>query len=149
MGWRCNLDDAAWIPPWEPLRAPWVSNFSFQIIRSYKLVMHDPDLGFRKAWFGLYNVGSKVNYLDNFSTLKWRSVQFSCSVMSDSLRPHEPQHARPPCLSPTPGVHPNPCPLSQWCHPTISSSVVRFSSCPQSLPASESFQMSQLFISGG
>ena len=69
--------------------------------------------------------------------------------MSNSLRPHEPQHARPPCLSPTPGVHPNPCPLSQWCHPTISFSVVPFSSCPQSFPALGSFQMSQLFASGG
>ena len=69
--------------------------------------------------------------------------------MSDSLRPHEPQHARPPCPSPNPGVHPNPCPLSQWCHPTISSSVFPFSSCPQSFPASGSFQMSQLFASGG
>ena len=62
---------------------------------------------------------------------------------------HEPQHARPPCPSPTPGVHPNPCPLSRWCHPTISSSVVPFSSCPQSFPASRSFQMSQLFTTGG
>ena len=69
--------------------------------------------------------------------------------MSDSLRPHEPQHARPPCPSPTPRVYPNSCPLSQWCHPTISSSVVPFSSCPQSFPASGSFQMSQLFTSGG
>ena len=69
--------------------------------------------------------------------------------MSDSLRPHEPQYARPPCPSPNPGVHPNPCPLSQWCHPTISSSVFPFSSCPQSFPASGSFQMSQLFASGG
>ena len=77
------------------------------------------------------------------------SVQFSCSVMSDSLRPNEPQHARPPCPSLTPGVHPNPCPLSQWCHPAISSSVIPFSSCPQSFPASESFPMSQLFTSGG
>ena len=77
------------------------------------------------------------------------SVQFSCSVVSDSLQPHELQHARPPCPSPTPGVYPNPCPLSQWCHPTISSSVVPFSSCPQSFPASGSFQMSQLFASGG
>ena len=73
------------------------------------------------------------------------SVQLSHSVMSYSLRPHELQHARPPCLSPTPGVHPNPCPLSRWCHPTISSSVVPFSSCLQSLPVSESFPMSQLF----
>ena len=69
--------------------------------------------------------------------------------MSDSLQPHEPQHMRPPCPSPTPTVHPNPCPLSQWCHPTISSSVVPFSSCPQSFPASGSFQMSQLSASGG
>ena len=75
------------------------------------------------------------------------SVQFSCSVVSDSLRPHELQHARPPCPSPTPGVHPNRCPLRQWCHPTISSSVVPFSSCPQSLPASGSFLMSQFFAS--
>ena len=74
--------------------------------------------------------------------------QFSRSVVSSSLRPHEPQHARPPCPSPTPGVHPNPCPLCWWCHPTISSSVVPFSSCPQSFPASGSFQMSQLFASG-
>ena len=78
-----------------------------------------------------------------------QSVQFSCSVVSDSLQPHEPQHARPPCPSPTPGGHPNPCPLSRWCHSTISSSVVPFSSCSQSFPASESFQMSQLFTSGG
>ena len=76
------------------------------------------------------------------------SVQFSCSVVSDSLWPHEPHHARPPCPSPTPGVHPNPCPLCQWCHPTISSSVIPFSSCLQSFPASGSFQMSQLFASG-
>ena len=69
--------------------------------------------------------------------------------MSDSLRPHEPQHTRPPCPSPTPGVYPNPRPLSQWCHPTISSSIVLFSSCPQSFPASGSFQMGQLFASGG
>ena len=76
-------------------------------------------------------------------------VQFSRSVMSDSLWPHEPQYARPPCPSPTPRVHPNPCPLSQWCHPTISSSVVPFSSCPQSFPALGSFQKSQFFASGG
>ena len=79
---------------------------------------------------------------------KFSSVQFSRSVVSDSLRPHEPQHVRPPCPSPTPRVHPNPCPLSRWCHPTISSSVILFS-CPQSFPASGSFQMSQLFTSGG
>ena len=77
------------------------------------------------------------------------SFQFSCSVVSDSLWPHELQHARPPCPSPTVGVHPNPCPSSRWCHPAISSSVIPFSSCPQSFPASQSFQMSQLFTSGG
>ena len=77
------------------------------------------------------------------------SVQFSRSVVSNSLRPHESQHARPPCPSPTPGVYPNSCPLSWWCHLTISPSVVPFSSCLQSLPTSGSFQMSQLFASGG
>ena len=81
--------------------------------------------------------------------LPFSSVQFSHSVVSDSLWPHEPQHARPPCPSPTPRVHTNPCPSSQWCHPTVSSSVVPFSSCPQSFPASGSFSMSQLFSSGG
>jgi len=77
------------------------------------------------------------------------SVQFSRSVVSDSLRPHKSQHARPPCPSPSPGVHSDSRPLSWWCHPAISSSVALFSSCPQSLPASESFPMSQLFASGG
>ena len=75
--------------------------------------------------------------------------QFSRLVVSDSLRPHESHHARPPCPSPTPGVHSNLCPSSWWCHPAISSSVVPFSSCPQSLPASESFLISQLFAWGG
>ena len=77
------------------------------------------------------------------------SVQFSHSVVSDSLRPHESQHARPPCPSPTPRVYSNSCPLSRWCHPAISSSVVPFSSCPQSFPASGSFPVSQFFSSGG
>ena len=77
------------------------------------------------------------------------SVQFSCSVVSDSLQPHELQHTRSPCPSPTSRVHSNSRPLSQWCHPAISSSVVPFSSCPQSLPASGSFPMSKLFTSGG
>ena len=76
------------------------------------------------------------------------SVQFTRSVMSDSLRPHELQQARPPCPS-TPGVHSNSCPSCRWCHPAISSSVIPFSSCPQTLPASESFPMSQLFTWGG
>ena len=79
---------------------------------------------------------------------QFSSVQFSHSVMSDSLRPRESQHTRPSCPSPTPRVHLNSCPLSWWCHPAISSSVVLFS-CPQSLPASESFPVSQLFAWGG
>ena len=77
------------------------------------------------------------------------SVQFSCLAVSDSLRPHGPQPARPPCPSPAPGVYPNSCALSWWCHPTIPSSVIPFFSCPQSFPASGSFQMSLLFASGG
>ena len=77
------------------------------------------------------------------------TVQFSSSVVSDSFQPHESQQARPPCPSPTPGVYSNSCPSSWWCHPAISSSVVPFSSCPQSLPASGSFPMSQLFTWGG
>ena len=85
-----------------------------------------------------------LNYLLNYAVLDL--FQFKCSVMSDSLQPHEPQHTRPPRPSPTPGVHPNPCPLSRWCHPTISSSFVPFSSHLQSSPASGSFQMSVLCI---
>ena len=77
------------------------------------------------------------------------SVQFSCSVMFDSLWPHGLQHARPPCSLPTARVYSNSCPLSRWCHPAIASSDSPFSSCPQSFPASGSFQMSQLFASGG
>ena len=84
-----------------------------------------------------------------FTCQRRSPVQFSRSATSDSLRPHEPQHARPPCPPPTPRVHPNPCPSSRWCHPAISSSVVPFSSCSQSFSASGSFQMSQLFSSGG
>ena len=81
--------------------------------------------------------------------MTFRSDQISCPVMSYFCSPHELQHARPPCPSPTPGVHSDSRPLSQWCHPAISSSVIPFSSCPQSLPASESFPMSQLFAWGG
>ena len=91
--------------------------------------------GFQKALLYIINI--------------FTSFKFSPSVMSDSLWPHDPQHTRPPCPSPAPGVYPNPCPLSRWCHETISSSVVPFSSCPQSFTASGSFQMSRLFTSGG
>ena len=104
-----------------------------------------------------YGRGSKMEvkeflWLHSFqinNLLEFSSVQFSHSVVSDSLRPHESQHARPPCPSPSPGVHSDSCPSSQWCHPAISSSIVPFSSRPQSLPASESFSMSQLFAWGG
>ena len=93
--------------------------------------------------------GNKVFHVDNNVSYSIQSVsQFSLSV-SDSLRPHESQHTRPPCPSPTHGVYPNPCPASWWCHPAISSSVVPFFSCPQSLPASGSFPMSQLFTWDG
>ena len=88
----------------------------------------------------------RANYVYN-GNHQFSSVQRS--GVSNSLRPHEPQHARPPCPSPTPRVYPNSCPLIRWCHPTISSSFVPFSSRPQSFPASRSFQMSQLFTSGG
>ena len=89
-----------------------------------------------------------------YLTLPWQvwgvwSLQFSCSVASSSLWPHGLQHTRPPCPSPIPGACSDSCPLSQWCHPTISSSVIPFSSCLQSFPASGSFPMSQLFASGG
>ena len=100
---------------------------------------------------------SKNSWLIHFAIIKqifyikglFSSVQFGCSVVFDSLRPRELQHAGPPCLSPSPGVHSNSHPSSRWCHPAISSSVVPFSSCPQSLPASESFPMSQLFAWSG
>ena len=90
-----------------------------------------------------------VNTRKNAQHHLFSSVQFSRSVVSDSLQPHELQHARPPCPSPTPGVHSDSSPSSQWCHPAISSSVIPFSSSPQSLQASESFPMSQLFTWGG
>ena len=99
-----------------------------------------------RPWSG----STDFSTLDYQSTkLQFSSVQFSRSVVSDSLWHHESQHTRPPCPSPTPGVYSNLCPSSHWCHPAISSSVVPFSSCPQSLPASGSFQMSPLFTSGG
>ena len=118
------------------------------------------DLDFGKRWnflFLMYMCVRKrerdVIHIAYFSrksfTLTISSVQFSCSVVSDSLWPHELQHARPPCPSPTPGVHSDSRPSNQWCHPASPSSVVPFSSCPQSLPASESFPMNQLFTWGG
>ena len=100
----------------------------------------NPSLHCRQILYHLIHQGSPNGTIS--------SVQFSCSVVTDSWRPQL-QHARPPCPSPTPGVYSNSCPLSQWYHPSISSSVVPFSSCPQSFPASGSFPMSQFFTSGG
>ena len=100
-------------------------------------------------FFILENTNLSKTFLFTPSACLFSWVQFSRSVVSDSSQPHEPQHARPPCPSPTPGVYSNSCPSSQWYHPTISSSVIPFSSCPQSLPASGSFPMSQLFTSRG
>ena len=92
----------------------------------------------------------KVKVIDiTIGIIDISSVQFSRSVVSNSLQPHKLQHARPPCPSQTPRTYPNSCPLSQWCHPTISASVLTFSPCPQSFPASGAFPMSQLFASGG
>ena len=93
--------------------------------------------------------GTQYKIYQSQGDYQFGSVQFSRSVVSDSLRPHESQYARPPCPSQTPGVYSNSCPSSWWCHPAISSSVIPFSSCPQSLPASGSFPMSQLFTRGG
>ena len=93
------------------------------------------------SYIHIYLLLIKIYLWHNIFFWVFSSVQFSLSVVSDSLQLPELQPARPPCPSPIPRVHPNPCPLSQWCHPTISSSVVPFSSCPQSFPASGSFQM--------
>ena len=97
----------------------------------------------------LHCCGAGSNAGQGIKNLWATSIQFSRSVVSNSLQPHGLQHARPPCPSPTPGVYSNSCPLSQWCHPNISSSVVPFSSCLQSFQASGSFKISQLFTSGG
>ena len=102
----------------------------------------------RILWRLFKKLKIKLSYDSDIPLLGISVSQFSHSVVSDSLRPHEPQHARPPRPSPTPGFYPNPWPLSQWCHPTISSSVIPFSSCPRCFPASGFFQISQLFASG-
>ena len=108
----------------------------------------------RQEWWclGMRSIRGNWRWRYECGPLEWyqfSSVQFSCSVVSDSLRPYESQHARPPCPSPISGVHSDSRPSSRWCRPAISSSVVPFSSCPQSLPTSGSFPMSQLFAWGG
>ena len=116
-------------------------------IRNYLAIKRNPRISEMSSTFKFCKSLNKLfpRKYQHFS----QPVQFSCSVVSNSLQPHEPQHARRPCPSPTPGVHPNPCPLSRWCHPTISSSVIPFSSHLQYFPASGSFPVSQLFTSGG
>ena len=108
----------------------------------------------RNIWFCKYSKLTEVNM--SLYVIRWFLLsslhipyQLSRSVVSESLQPHELQQVRPSCPSSTPGVNPNSCPLRRWCHPTISSSIVPFSSCSQSFPASRSFQMSQIFASGG
>ena len=119
----------------------WGNHFAIFVYRYWIIILHTQNK------YNLY----KNLYLNfpYFWLIQFSSVQFSQSVVSDSLRPHGLQHAMPPCPSPTPGVYSNSSPLSWWCHLTISSSVIPFSSCPQSFPASGSFQLSQLFESGG
>ena len=104
----------------------------------------------KEAWCAaIHGVAKSRTWLSDWTELNWIILLLSHSVVSDSLRPHELQHTRPPCSSQSPRVHSDSCPLSRWCHPAILSLVVSFSSCPQSLPASESFPMSQLFAWGG
>ena len=136
-------------------------SFHYEIHKIYHFhIKYGPQFScmkYRKSTTCIYKIWTSVFIYEiqkiPFSEMKYalqiRSDKISRSIVSDSLRPHESQHARPPCPSPTPGVHSDSCPSSQWCHPAISSSVVPFSSCPQSLPGSESFPMSQLFTWGG
>ena len=121
------------------LKQDWLPGFSITFFPSCgPLPAHPPPSGEQPLY-------TFIRFLPNSCS----HIQFSRSVVSDSLQPHESQHTRPPCPSPSPEVHSNSGSLSQWCHPAFSSSVVPFSSCPQSLPASESFPMSQLFTWGG
>ena len=137
--WPCGLQLTRLLCPWNSLG------------KNTGVVCHSLLQGIiltQRLNLGLLHCRQILCHLSHQGSPKY-SIQFSHSVVSDSLQPHESQHTRPPCPSPTPGVHSNPCPWSQWCHPTISSSVVPFFSSPQSFPESGSFQMSQLSASGG
>ena len=144
---ECKWSDEVW---------EFLNNSVNSFIATHKMQWQRNAINNRKKCIGYLGIKTnmysqqKIKYRTTLkSTTPFNSVQFSCSVVSDSLWPRKRQHARTPCPSPVPRVHPNSCPLSQWCHPTLSSSVILFSSCPQSLPASGSFPMSQLFESGG
>ena len=139
--------ESVWSAFWEVCFGWDVRNGMMSLGSNFKGVVHPIRPGDRRCFVSV-RVGSVCSVLFPLSKfLTFLILQFSCSVVSDSLRPHESQHARPPCPSPAPGVYSNSCPSSRWHHPAISSSVVPFSSCPQSLPASGSFPMSQLFWS--
>ena len=135
-----------------PMRETWVWSLDGEDSLKKGMATHSRILVWEIAWKkksgGLQSHGVAMISFIIFQLLQFSSVQFSHSVVSDSLRPHESQHARPPCPSPTPRVYANSYPSNRWCHPAISSSIVPFSSCPQSLPASGSFPMSQLFAWG-
>ena len=133
------------------MQGTWVWSLGWEDPLEKGKATHSSILAYRIAWTIQSHAAMKLKDTCSLEEKLWStfsSVQFSHSVMSDSLRPHELQHARPPCPSRNPGAYTNSCPLSQWCHLTIASSVIPFS-CPQSSPASGSFQMSQLFAWGG
>ena len=147
-GTRASLLRGVWNlpgPGFEPVSPALVDDSSrLSLQGSPQFVLFNSDIYLFVVEFQVFFMYLKHFYPSPFIYV----VQFSCSAMSDSLQPHESQHARPPCPSPTPGVPSNSCPSSRWCHPAISSSVIPFSFCPQSLPASESFPMSQLTWGG-
>ena len=141
---------SAWICDWQIPQVDMSQIWWLQVHSPQQQQNHSIPWCFHVCWD--WRTLGQCNWVDAGTKLtiqNWYSVQFSCSVMPDSLRPHGLQHSRPPCPSPTPRVHSNSCPSSWWCHPTISSSVVPFPACLQSFPASGSFQMSQFFTSGG
>ena len=136
-----------------PVKSKWITNkvLLYSTWNSFSVIWQpgwEEGLG-KNGYMYMYGWVTSLSIWNYHNIVNRLSVQFSCSVMSDSLQPHESQHTRPPCASPSPGVHSNSCPLSRWCHPAISSSVIPFSSCLQSLPASEYFPVSQLFAWGG
>ena len=162
---KAPLDQVPWLPSKRPLvlspnwlfAAPWTVAWQAPLCMEFLRQEYGSGLPFPPPG-GLPNPGIEPMSLALvgrfFNTVpqgrpSTLQVQFSHSVLSDSLQPHGLKHSRAPCLSPSPRVQPNPCPLSWWCHPTISSSVIPFSYCPQSFPAWGSFPMSQLFTSGG